>query len=130
MLMFLVTLTFDLYSTCCHTQYAYSTGVTHARTHARTQARTHARTLSHAHTHTHTANSIMKHWLHHLNQLSTRVVLTTYLSIYHQLSCREIQVFSKGLNFVPTPKILKEDIANSTQQMCRKFKLQEYFRYL
>ena len=38
---------------------------------------------------------------------------------------------SKGLNkIVPTPKILKEDIANSTQQMCRKIKLQEYFRYL
>ena len=48
----------------------------------------------------------------------------------HQLSCHEIQVLSKGLNFVPTPKILKEDIANSTQQMCRKIKLQEYFRYL
>ena len=48
----------------------------------------------------------------------------------HQLSYHEIQVLSKGLNFVPTPKILKEDIANSTQQMCRKMKLQEYFRYL
>ena len=24
---------------------------------------------------------------------------------------------------------MKEDIANSTQQMCRKIKLQEYFRY-
>ena len=43
-----------------------------------------------------------------------------------QLSCHEIQVLSKGLNFVPTPNILKEDIANSTQQMCRKNKLQEY----
>ena len=41
----------------------------------------------------------------------------------HQLSCHEIQVLSKGLNFFPTPKILKEDIANSTQQMCRKIKL-------
>ena len=25
--------------------------------------------------------------------------------------------------------ILKEDIENSTQQMCREIKLQEYFRY-
>ena len=35
-----------------------------------------------------------------------------------------------SLNVVPTPKILKEYIANSTQQMCRTIKLQEYFRYL
>ena len=46
-----------------------------------------------------------------------------------QLSCHEIQVLSKGLNFVPTPKILKEDIETSTHQMCRKIKFQEYFRY-
>ena len=44
----------------------------------------------------------------------------------HQLSCHEIQVLSKCQIFVP--KILKEAIANSTQQMCRKIKLQEYFR--
>ena len=54
----------------------------------------------------------------------------TFLNISnHQLSCHEIQVLSKGLTFIPTPKIVKEDIANSTQQVCRKIKLQEYFRY-